>query len=916
MAEAAYDELDAALRPACRALLLRMVSEEPGVGVVRRRVPLSELELDTREDTRAVLAALTDRRLVTVGEHGAEIAHEALLAEWPRLRDWLQADAEGRLIRQHLASAADEWDEAGDNPDLLYRGSRLTDVTAWAREHPDALSTLETQFLDAGSRRERTERNRRRRRLRATFSVIALLALAGLAAAVMADRQRDDAQRQALTAQSRELAATAVERSALEPTLGLLLALESYRREPTREASNALQRTLIQHHERAVRPTAPTDSYGVSPDHRLLAATDGATTRVWDLERRRLLATLPTPEMMTAELLAGTRLVVWSGQDAAIWDWRERREIRRLPFQNTAGWFSLVASPDGRWIAWLGDRPAIWDLQGEHAPIRLHSLGSGEESGAFSADGRRFAVASSRGTDVYRVPDGARLRTVRTAPTSWIKLSPDGSALLAMQPTTQPDRTEFWNLRTGKRRVRAIGESGAPAFSRDGRHAILGTSGPTEVISLSDLRNVRPDPDVLRPAEIGQRSADGKFVLTSGAPPTVVSTITGETVAELRESGVDARAFSFIADGTGVLTVDDQRMHFWELPLWTAVRTEPERQRESEGLLIGTAGSRLTLTHLRGSRARTWRLGLDGPRFTVDRTHPTLSGRSFGLSANGRFVLTADADGQTTIRDVTTWRPVHRLRASSTAADETMPHGPVPMAGAVSDDGRVAVADLENRFIVWDTATGQEFPAPRRPVLPPVILSPDGRRIVASTDNRVDGNPARPRPVLQLLDARTGFRVRELPQADGMVSGAFARDGRFVTVGYDLRVRLWSSDGRLLHVLSSVDQMSATAFDPTGRYLAAAGKLGVHVWDTRSGAPIATLPLASGAPNAPAIGDDHRPAAVVWVGRTVVLANPNGVVRALECVVCRPVAELVAVAKAQLPRQLTAAERRTYLHEP
>jgi hypothetical protein len=40
------------------------------------------------------------------------------------------------------------------------------------------------------------------------------------------------------------------------------------------------------------------------------------------------------------------------------------------------------------------------------------------------------------------------------------------------------------------------------------------------------------------------------------------------------------------------------------------------------------------------------------------------------------------------------------------------------------------------------------------------------------------------------------------------------------------------------------------------------------------------------------------------------------VVRAQECVVCRPVAALVAVAEAQLPRRLTAAERRTYLHEP
>ena len=455
MAEAAYDELDAALRPACRALLLRMVSEEPGVGVVRRRVPLSELELDTREDTRAVLAALTDRRLVTVGEHGAEIAHEALLAEWPRLRDWLQSDAEGRLIRQHLASAADEWDEADDNPDLLYRGSRLTDVNAWAREHKDALSTLEAQFLNAGSRRERTERRRRRRRLRATFGVITLLALAGLAAAVMADRQRDDAQRQARTAQSRELAAAAVERSALDPTLGLLLALESYRREPTREASDALRRTLIQHHERAVFPASPPSSLRRQPRPIACWRRPTARRRGSGISSAGGCSRPCRRRTCWIVQLAARHAAGGLGADggAAIWDWRERREIRRLPFHATEGFFALRCSADGRWIAWLGDPAAIWDLEGERAPIRLPSLGRGERPGAFSADGRRFAVASSRGTDVYRLPDGARLRTVRTAPASLIELSRDGSALLAAR--MQPDRTELWNLRTGKRRVLA-----------------------------------------------------------------------------------------------------------------------------------------------------------------------------------------------------------------------------------------------------------------------------------------------------------------------------------------------------------------------------------------------------------------------------------------------------------------------------
>ena len=37
-----------------------------------------------------VLATLADSRLVTLGEGSVEVAHEALLSEWPRLREWIE----------------------------------------------------------------------------------------------------------------------------------------------------------------------------------------------------------------------------------------------------------------------------------------------------------------------------------------------------------------------------------------------------------------------------------------------------------------------------------------------------------------------------------------------------------------------------------------------------------------------------------------------------------------------------------------------------------------------------------------------------------------------------------------------------------------------------------------------------------
>ena len=40
-----------------------------------------------------MLDVLTRHRLIAVDRQGVEVAHEALLQEWPRFRRWLEGDA-------------------------------------------------------------------------------------------------------------------------------------------------------------------------------------------------------------------------------------------------------------------------------------------------------------------------------------------------------------------------------------------------------------------------------------------------------------------------------------------------------------------------------------------------------------------------------------------------------------------------------------------------------------------------------------------------------------------------------------------------------------------------------------------------------------------------------------------------------
>ena len=129
-------------------------------------MPLEELEADR------VLDLLADSRLVTVTEGTAEVAHEALLREWPRLRDWLQEDAEGRRLHAHLMHAAREWKRDDRDRGELYRGARLASALEWRAAHEPELNTIEQQFLDAsrvgraraGARAPYQARARRRHR--------------------------------------------------------------------------------------------------------------------------------------------------------------------------------------------------------------------------------------------------------------------------------------------------------------------------------------------------------------------------------------------------------------------------------------------------------------------------------------------------------------------------------------------------------------------------------------------------------------------------------------------------------------------------------------------------------------------------------------------------------------------------------
>jgi class 3 adenylate cyclase/WD40 repeat protein len=284
LGESAYAALTADQRILARSIFLRLAGMGEGAAVVRRRVELTELDSADNEAIGATLQQLINARLLTAGDGYVEVAHEALLREWPRLQAWLADDAAGRQLRLHLIGASGDWATRGREIGDLYRGARLAAALEWAAEHDQELNAVEREFLEASRRQSEAEVERQRRtnrRLRLLLAGTGVLLLLSVAAGGFAVYLQQAAQQAGQFARSRELAASAIAARDEDPTLSKLLAIAGASiADPPLESVAALHRAWDA--DRVVyRYTWPADhdvgalNVDLDPSARYIAAAGG-----------------------------------------------------------------------------------------------------------------------------------------------------------------------------------------------------------------------------------------------------------------------------------------------------------------------------------------------------------------------------------------------------------------------------------------------------------------------------------------------------------------------------------------------------------------------------------------------------------------------------------------------------------------
>jgi tetratricopeptide (TPR) repeat protein len=170
----ASEQQEQALRMLTRLVRVTAVPQEGKH--TRRRVRLSELGEAMLPIVRSFAAArlLVTSRDELTGDETAELAHEALIDSWDRLKSYIDDDRDFLLWRQRLNFMMDEWKYSGFDRGVLLSRVPLAEAVSFAHVRANELNENEHAFIDS-SQLAKIKR-RRWAFVLVTIAVLALLA--------------------------------------------------------------------------------------------------------------------------------------------------------------------------------------------------------------------------------------------------------------------------------------------------------------------------------------------------------------------------------------------------------------------------------------------------------------------------------------------------------------------------------------------------------------------------------------------------------------------------------------------------------------------------------------------------------------------------------------------------------------------
>ena len=930
------DQLTNTQQAIARRIFLRLteLGDEMLTGDTRRRATFNELILkpDEAAITHAVLKSLADARLITTSEGSVEVAHEALIREWPTLRGWLEDNREGLRLQRQFTDAAQEWEMREREPDMLYRGARLAQLSEWAQSHTDEMNILEHAFLRASvesSEREALEREAQRQReldaakklaeteqrraeeqthsaknLRTRNRVITAVGLTAIVLAVLAgifglqsNQHANTAQNNAATAQvakdkainaqatteaerlrtesekqlatSRELAAAAISNLYDDPERSILLALQAEETVHTMEAENALHRSILTSRvELVLHHDAQVWSVTFSPDGKRVATAS-------------------------------------QDQTAKVWDAATGKLLLTLR-GHTESVNGIIYSPDGKRIATTSDDSTakVWDATTGELLLTLLGHTNGIYRIAFSPDGTRLVTVSGDTTAiVWDANTGKELLTYSPQGDQLndVAFSPDGKRVAVCDL----DRiVRVWDSASGKELLTLPFDDGvwncSVAYSPDGKRIAEASDG----LHFANVWDATTG-ELLLSGSFGHSdwlrdiafSPDGKLTATGGADHkvNVWDTTTGQVLYTLsgHTNGINGLAFS--PDGTRLASASwDHTARVWGITPAKESLFIPIDPNWSWNVRYSPDGTRLLTDYQAENIIKVWDAisGREMLTFTGPANQPMYN---IAYSPDGKLVA-GSSDQSIIVWDAQTGKQRAILSGHTYYSSIAFSHDGTHLAsGSGTHSGSSGGSDI-GKVIIWDLSNGNPLfilQASETEVLS-VVYSPDGNYLI-SADRAGDA---------VMWNAATGEKVSTLSGNGENRSTAYSPDGKHVALSnLGGAINIWDvSTGKLLLTLKGhTGSVNSVTFSPDGNLVASASGDGTaRVWDATTGENLLTLPVDSGGAGSVSFNPD---------GKRLAVGGRSGVY-----VFVLPIEDLVKLAESRLTRTLTTEECQQYLH--